>query len=139
MLLLAVQGLKRRILPSDVTARTRFDQIEILRRVLTKNQSFTTMGESSEAKTEPVGASPALAARPQRPVSEALLNDKWDHALSSLLVRSSIGLSFGIVFSVLLFKRRAWPAWTGLGFGAGRAWEEADGGSYLTSGSLGSN
>jgi len=31
------------------------------------------------------------------------------------------------VFSVLLFKRRAWPAWVGLGFGAGRAWEEADG------------
>lgn len=31
------------------------------------------------------------------------------------------------MFSVLLFKRRAWPAWVGLGFGAGRAWEEADG------------
>lgn len=47
--------------------------------------------------------------------------------MSSFLIRSSIGLSFGVVFSVLLFKRRAWPAWVGLGFGAGRAWEEADG------------
>lgn len=52
---------------------------------------------------------------------------QWDHAISSLLIRSSLGLSFGVVFSVLLFKRRAWPAWVGLGFGAGRAWEEADG------------
>ena len=52
---------------------------------------------------------------------------KWDHAISSLVIRSSIGLSFGVIFSVLLFKRRAWPAWIGLGFGAGRAWEEADG------------
>ena len=44
-----------------------------------------------------------------------------------MLIRSSMGLSFGVIFSVLLFKRRAWPAWVGLGFGAGRAWEEADG------------
>ncbi|KAL8707428.1 MAG: hypothetical protein Q9220_007547 [cf. Caloplaca sp. 1 TL-2023] len=69
---------------------------------------------------------PASFARSGRPVSEALLNEKWDHAISSLLIRSSLGLSFGVVFSVLLFKRRAWPAWVGLGFGAGRAWEEAD-------------
>lgn len=43
-----------------------------------------------------------------------------------MIIKSSLGLSFGVVFSVLLFKRRAWPAWVGLGFGAGRAWEEAD-------------
>lgn len=53
---------------------------------------------------------------------------QWDHFLSSLVVRSGIGLSFGVIASVLLFKRRAWPAWIGLGFGAGRAWEEADAG-----------
>ncbi|RHZ59582.1 MICOS complex subunit MIC10 [Aspergillus thermomutatus] len=64
--------------------------------------------------------------RSTKPVSEALLNEKWDRAISSMIIRSSLGLSFGIVFSVLLFKRRAWPAWVGLGFGAGRAWEEAD-------------
>ncbi|KAF9884151.1 hypothetical protein FE257_002272 [Aspergillus nanangensis] len=65
-------------------------------------------------------------ARATKPVSEALLNEKWDRAISSMIIRSSLGLSFGVVFSVLLFKRRAWPAWVGLGFGAGRAWEEAD-------------
>ncbi|KAH7139116.1 hypothetical protein B0J11DRAFT_575046 [Dendryphion nanum] len=64
--------------------------------------------------------------RTSRPLSEALLNEKWDRCLSSLLIRSGLGLSFGVVFSVLLFKRRAWPAFVGLGFGAGRAWEECD-------------
>ncbi|KAJ5097134.1 hypothetical protein N7540_008106 [Penicillium herquei] len=75
------------------------------------------MADSSESR--PV-------ARATKPVSEALLNEKWDRAISSMIIKSSLGLSFGVVFSVLLFKRRAWPAWVGLGFGAGRAWEEAD-------------
>lgn len=51
---------------------------------------------------------------------------QWDRCLSSMLIRSGLGLGFGVVFSVLLFKRRAWPAFVGLGFGAGRAWEECD-------------
>ncbi|KAI9166656.1 MICOS complex subunit mic10 [Paramyrothecium foliicola] len=61
-----------------------------------------------------------------RPVSEALLNEKWDRCLSNLLVKSTLGLGFGVVFSVLLFKRRAWPAFVGVGFGAGRAYEECN-------------
>ncbi|MCJ1419317.1 Mitochondrial inner membrane organizing system component [Xylographa parallela] len=77
------------------------------------------------AESKPSTSSPPVV-RSNKPVSEALLNDKWDHAISSLLIRSSLGLSFGVIFSVLLFKRRAWPAFVGLGFGAGRAWEEAD-------------
>ncbi|EEQ87014.1 Mitochondrial inner membrane organizing system component [Blastomyces dermatitidis] len=68
----------------------------------------------------------SVVPRSTKPLSEALLNDKWDRAISSMIIRSSLGLSFGVIFSVLLFKRRAWPAWVGLGFGAGRAWEEAD-------------
>ena len=52
---------------------------------------------------------------------------QWDRALSSLVIRSGLGFSFGVIFSVLLFKRRSWPVWLGTGFGAGRAWEEADG------------
>ncbi|CAG8908099.1 unnamed protein product [Penicillium egyptiacum] len=75
------------------------------------------MAESSES---------GPVVRATKPVSEALLNEKWDRAISSVIIKSSLGLSFGVVFSVLLFKRRAWPAWVGLGFGAGRAWEEAD-------------
>ncbi|KAJ4304063.1 Mitochondrial inner membrane organizing system component [Collariella sp. IMI 366227] len=61
-----------------------------------------------------------------RPVSEALLNEKWDRCLSNLIIKSSLGLGFGVVFSVLLFKRRAWPAFVGVGFGAGRAYEECN-------------
>ncbi|KAG9676313.1 hypothetical protein KCU95_g16590, partial [Aureobasidium melanogenum] len=64
--------------------------------------------------------------RSNRPMSEALLNEKWDHCLSTMLIRSTLGASFGVIFSVLLFKRRAWPAFVGFGFGAGRAWEECD-------------
>lgn len=50
-----------------------------------------------------------------------------------MLIRSGLGLGFGVVFSVLLFKRRAWPAFVGIGFGAGRAWEECDNVSTITS------
>ncbi|GAB7340170.1 hypothetical protein MBLNU457_6644t1 [Dothideomycetes sp. NU457] len=71
-------------------------------------------------------ATPPALSRPHRPMSEALLNEKWDHCLSTMLIRSTLGASFGVIFSVLLFKRRAWPAFVGLGFGAGRAWEECD-------------
>jgi hypothetical protein len=36
-----------------------------------------------------------------------------------------------VIFSVLVFKRRSWPVFTGLGFGAGRAWEECDSVSWI--------
>ncbi|KAL2181274.1 uncharacterized protein P884DRAFT_253086 [Thermothelomyces heterothallicus CBS 202.75] len=72
-------------------------------------------------------ATPPAPSRPaSRPVSEALLNEKWDRCLSNLIIKSSLGLGFGVVFSVLLFKRRAWPALVGVGFGAGRAYEECN-------------
>jgi hypothetical protein len=60
---------------------------------------------------------------------------QWDRFLSSTVIKSGLGLSFGVIFSVLLFKRRAWPVFFGAGFGAGRAWEEADGG-FCTTGRL---
>ncbi|RDA87560.1 hypothetical protein CP532_3983 [Ophiocordyceps camponoti-leonardi (nom. inval.)] len=71
-------------------------------------------------------AAPPPPSAVSRPVSEALLNEKWDRCLSNLLVKSTLGLGFGVVFSVLLFKRRAWPAFVGIGFGAGRAYEECN-------------
>ncbi|KAI0024894.1 DUF543-domain-containing protein [Xylariomycetidae sp. FL0641] len=69
---------------------------------------------------------PAPPATVSRPVSEALLNEKWDRCLSNMLIKSTLGLGFGVVFSVLLFRRRAWPAFAGVGFGAGRAYEECN-------------
>ncbi|KAF4552653.1 MIC complex subunit mic10-like protein [Elsinoe fawcettii] len=79
----------------------------------------------ADSKGTPPPTTP-VAPRSSRPLSEGLLNEKWDHCLSTLLIRSTLGASFGVIFSVLLFKRRAWPAFVGLGFGAGRAWEECD-------------
>nr|OQO22826.1 hypothetical protein B0A51_11357 [Rachicladosporium sp. CCFEE 5018] len=76
--------------------------------------------------TTPNPAITPPAARPNRPLSEALLNEKWDHCLSTTLIRGTLGASFGIIFPVLLFKRRSWPVFTGAGFGIGRAWEECD-------------
>ncbi|KAJ9194758.1 hypothetical protein DTO166G4_311 [Paecilomyces variotii] len=86
---------------------------------LARRKSVTMADSNDSRAVVPV-------ARSARPVSETLLNEKWDRAISSMIIKSSLGLSFGVIFSVLLFKRRAWPAWVGLGFGAGRAWEEAD-------------
>ncbi|KAK8117307.1 uncharacterized protein PG998_005588 [Apiospora kogelbergensis] len=71
-------------------------------------------------------AVPRPSSAVSRPVSEALLNEKWDRCLSNMLIKSTLGLGFGVVFSVLLFKRRAWPAFVGVGFGAGRAYEECN-------------
>ncbi|KAI1082226.1 DUF543-domain-containing protein [Whalleya microplaca] len=69
---------------------------------------------------------PAPPSAASRPVSEALLNEKWDRCISNMLIKSTLGLGFGVVFSVLLFRRRAWPAFVGVGFGAGRAYEECN-------------
>ncbi|KAI1431157.1 DUF543-domain-containing protein [Xylaria sp. CBS 124048] len=74
----------------------------------------------------PETTAPAPSSAISRPVSEALLNEKWDRCLSNMLIKSSLGLGFGVVFSVLLFRRRAWPAFVGVGFGAGRAYEECN-------------
>ncbi|KAI1133048.1 DUF543-domain-containing protein [Nemania abortiva] len=74
----------------------------------------------------PETTTPAPSTAVSRPVSEALLNDKWDRCISNMLVKSTLGLGFGVVFSVLLFRRRAWPAFVGVGFGAGRAYEECN-------------
>ncbi|KAI8634823.1 DUF543-domain-containing protein [Xylariaceae sp. FL1651] len=74
----------------------------------------------------PETTAPAPSTAISRPVSEALLNEKWDRCLSNMLIKSTLGLGFGVVFSVLLFRRRAWPAFVGVGFGAGRAYEECN-------------
>ncbi|SCV02812.1 LANO_0G00386g1_1 [Lachancea nothofagi CBS 11611] len=60
------------------------------------------------------------------PVNRSLLNDKWDVVLSNVVVKSGLGLGAGVVASVLFFRRRAFPAWIGLGFGLGRGYAEGD-------------
>lgn len=57
---------------------------------------------------------------------QSLLDDKWDAVLSNLVVKVGLGFGCGVVASVLLFRRRAFPVWLGLGFGAGRGYAEGD-------------
>ncbi|XP_061544399.1 MICOS complex subunit Mic10-like isoform X2 [Phycodurus eques] len=44
---------------------------------------------------------------------------KWDRCLADTTVKTVTGLGVGIVFSVLLFKRRTWPVSFGAGLGLG--------------------
>lgn len=59
-------------------------------------------------------------------VDRSLLNDKWDIVLSNLFVKVGLGFGVGVVTSVILFKRRTFPVWLGIGFGAGRGYAEGD-------------
>lgn len=53
-------------------------------------------------------------------------NSQWDVVLSNMLVKTGLGVGGGILASVLLFKRRAFPVWLGAGFGIGRGYSEGD-------------
>lgn len=58
--------------------------------------------------------------------SQNILNDKWDVVLSNTIVKTGLGFGVGVLTSVLLFKRRAFPVWIGIGFGLGRGYAEGD-------------
>uniref|UniRef100_A0AAQ4PE86 MICOS complex subunit MIC10 n=1 Tax=Gasterosteus aculeatus aculeatus TaxID=481459 RepID=A0AAQ4PE86_GASAC len=44
---------------------------------------------------------------------------KWDRCLADTAVKTVTGLAVGVVFSVVLFKRRTWPVSLGSGLGLG--------------------
>ncbi|XP_064460082.1 MICOS complex subunit Mic10-like [Ornithodoros turicata] len=51
--------------------------------------------------------------------SEDVLGEKWDKCVADTLIKMGAGLGVGAVFSLLVFKRRAWPVIFGLGSGFG--------------------
>ncbi|XP_043246112.1 MICOS complex subunit Mic10-like [Amphibalanus amphitrite] len=51
--------------------------------------------------------------------SEDLLGEKWDKCVADTIVKIGGGLAVGAVFSLMFFKRRAWPLTFGLGAGVG--------------------
>ncbi|KAH8997912.1 hypothetical protein EDB92DRAFT_1941577 [Lactarius akahatsu] len=66
-------------------------------------------------------------ASPSKPTSsEDIVAQKYDRCLADLLVKSGIGFSVGVVASVILFRRRAWPIALSTGFGAGAAYADCD-------------
>ncbi|RCK55361.1 MICOS complex subunit MIC10 [Candida viswanathii] len=58
--------------------------------------------------------------------SQNLLNDKWDVVLSNALIKTGLGFGGGVLASILLFRRRSFPVWLGVGFGLGRGYAEGD-------------
>ena len=54
--------------------------------------------------------------------SEEELGAKWDKCLQDMLIKLGSGVGLGIVFSVVLFKRRPWPVIFGSGTGFGMAY-----------------
>ncbi|EGV65560.1 Mitochondrial inner membrane organizing system component [Yamadazyma tenuis] len=58
--------------------------------------------------------------------SQSLLNNNWDVVISNGLVKTGLGFGGGVLASIVLFKRRAWPVWVGVGFGLGRGYSEGD-------------
>merc|ERR1712000_443181 len=89
----------------------------------------TSHGKTTWSPVHHAGRQRFLTSPTNTPIEtsqRSTLERKWDRAISDTVIKSGLGFSFGVIFSVLLFKRRAWPVWFGTGFGAGRAWEAAD-------------
>jgi inner membrane organizing system protein 1 len=53
--------------------------------------------------------------------SEDELGKKWDRCIADTIVKTGAGIGVGMVFSLLLFRRRPWPVTLGGGFGLGYA------------------
>ncbi|KAK8406468.1 hypothetical protein O3P69_007254 [Scylla paramamosain] len=51
--------------------------------------------------------------------SEDLLGQKWDRCVADTLIKIGGGLTLGVVFSAIVFKRRPWPLIFGMGAGMG--------------------
>ncbi|GAA5862424.1 hypothetical protein JCM3774_002512 [Rhodotorula dairenensis] len=63
---------------------------------------------------------------PQQVRSEDILSAKTDLCLSNALVKAGTGLAVGIVTSAILFRRRPWPVFLGLGFGIGQGYSDCE-------------
>ncbi|EPQ31006.1 uncharacterized protein PFL1_01195 [Pseudozyma flocculosa PF-1] len=62
----------------------------------------------------------------QKVSSEDIISQKTDLCISNAIVKTGIGFSAGVVLSVLLFKRRAFPVWLATGFGMGSAYTDCE-------------
>ncbi|KRF99528.1 uncharacterized protein Dwil_GK27064 [Drosophila willistoni] len=58
--------------------------------------------------------------------SEDQFGKKLDRCITDTIVKGFGGLIIGSAASLLFFKRRAWPAWIGTGFGVGVAYRTCE-------------
>ncbi|KZV92218.1 DUF543-domain-containing protein [Exidia glandulosa HHB12029] len=75
------------------------------------------MSNTSTAPAPPT----ASASTPQD-----IVGQKFDRCLADHIVKAGLGFSAGVVLSVLLFKRRAWPISLSTGIGLGMAYADCD-------------
>ncbi|EJF59898.1 hypothetical protein DICSQDRAFT_64223 [Dichomitus squalens LYAD-421 SS1] len=67
-----------------------------------------------------------MSSTPKPTSSENIVAQKFDRCLADLIVKSGVGFSAGVIASVILFRRRAWPVALGTGLGAGAAYADCD-------------
>ncbi|THH32818.1 hypothetical protein EUX98_g1370 [Antrodiella citrinella] len=64
---------------------------------------------------------------PSKPTSsENIVSQKYDRCMADLVVKAGVGFGVGVVASVILFRRRAWPIALSAGFGGGAAYADCD-------------
>ncbi|KAJ8517171.1 hypothetical protein ONZ45_g5613 [Pleurotus djamor] len=71
-----------------------------------------------------MSSSPSSSTKPVS--SEDIVGQKYDRCVADLLVKAGVGFGVGVVASVILFRRRAWPVAMTTGFGAGAAYADCD-------------
>ncbi|XP_022231956.1 MICOS complex subunit Mic10-like [Drosophila obscura] len=54
------------------------------------------------------------------------IGKRLDRCVSDTIVKGCGGLLIGSAVSLLFFRRRAWPAWLGTGFGIGVAYRTCE-------------
>eukprot|EP00043_Microstomoeca_roanoka_P006090 m.60161 g.60161 ORF g.60161 m.60161 type:complete len:93 (-) comp13266_c0_seq1:292-570(-) len=56
--------------------------------------------------------------------SEYPPTNSWDRCLARSIVNTGVGFGAGVLFSVILFRRKTWPIAMGMGFGAGMGYAQ---------------
>ncbi|KAM0748782.1 DUF543-domain-containing protein [Meredithblackwellia eburnea MCA 4105] len=58
--------------------------------------------------------------------SEDILSAKTDLCVSNAIVKTGIAFGVGVVSSAILFRRRQWPVFVGIGFGLGQSYSDCE-------------